>query len=936
MKKSLVWLCVLLWSVFLHGQQDSIYVLAKVHSDLKTIDVQQRITITASDTQDSLQLLNWISAYRKKGTALAKRKLENRKKDLHFAPKEDLGELVSLEVNVLDSIFTVADLDQENIFIQLPSRKTNHQPIHIDLSYTLKLPSARFTGYGKSKNEVDLKYFFLVPDSFKNFAPKEKKFQNFGETAHFGAYWRVDLEVPIGYYSQSNLKEIMPHSFEGKLNEDPEFLITKNKYPRIQARVGNQSVEVDFGYKVNAQQLEYLEFFVPLQLHFIQKKTGLLPKKIFISKAHRKHDDFFGNEDIKFWKLQLRLFSLKDKTDLDYFSILSKKVLEQSLISYKEKHHTIINGLKTYLEIKYLEKHYANKRLLGNLPDVSIFGLQPLKWFHASKMKLLERYNFGYRYMMTRNLDQPIDEDFSKLSNMNALTMSHFESGRVLNYIAESMGEKQFDQFLTKYMKEYQNKPLNTKAFINKVGSVSNNDLGFIKKIYSDTHRINFNLKKVKINNDTVQVKIKHNLPKNIPFPLEQIDEMGRKKTHWVRTKSEKGKDTYYLPNNNTKKLIVNDFMYLPERNYRDNYRYTEGLFSNFKKVKFRFFEDIEDPEYNEIYLYPEWSVNAYDGLLLGMNFSNESFLDKRFHYYFTPYYSTRAKRITGSGKLIYRLMPTHHFLRRISFGVGGSYFHYNYDNAYRKVSAFTSFLLAKEPRSAVNQQVNFSYVHLDKDLPPNIDVSKYYAKYNLFNINYFFLDNRLIHEKYFTLGFQAMEDFQKLSAQAFYRYEFARNKKLTLRWFGGFFLKNRTKTDVFSYGVARITNYAFNYGLLGQSATSGFLSQQFILADGGFKSRVGDFANQWVTSVNADTTIWKIFHLYGDAGFYKNKNATPQFVWDSGVKLRIIPDFLEFYFPVYSTLGFEPQYKDYAKRIRFTLILDLQSIKNVLRRGWY
>jgi hypothetical protein len=84
------------------------------------------------------------------------------------------------------------------------------------------------------------------------------------------------------------------------------------------------------------------------------------------------------------------------------------------------------------------------------------------------------------------------------------------------------------------------------------------------------------------------------------------------------------------------------------------------------------------------------------------------------------------------------------------------------------------------------------------------------------------------------------------------------------------------------------------------------------------------------------DSHVWKMFNVYGDAGVYKNKGKNAEFIWDSGVKLRLIPDFIEIYFPVYSSLGFEPSFKDYGERIRFTLVFNLGAVANTLRRGWY
>lgn len=180
------------------------------------------------------------------------------------------------------------------------------------------------------------------------------------------------------------------------------------------------------------------------------------------------------------------------------------------------------------------------------------------------------------------------------------------------------------------------------------------------------------------------------------------------------------------------------------------------------------------------------------------------------------------------------------------------------------------------------------------------------------------------------------MEDFQKISAEAFYRWEYAQDKKVSFRFFGGYFITNKTKNNLFDYGISRVSNYAFSYGLLGQSATSGLFSQQFILAEGGFKSHVAKSANQWITSVNIDSHVWKWFNVYADAGVYKNRLMNPQFIWDSGVKVKVIPDFLEVYFPIQSSLGFEPSFKDYGSRIRFTLVLNFNAITNYFRRGWF
>ena len=87
---------------------------------------------------------------------------------------------------------------------------------------------------------------------------------------------------------------------------------------------------------------------------------------------------------------------------------------------------------------------------------------------------------------------------------------------------------------------------------------------------------------------------------------------------------------------------------------------------------------------------------------------------------------------------------------------------------------------------------------------------------------------------------------------------------------------------------------------------------------------------------MNVDAHVWRWFNVYADAGVYKNQMQNPQFIWDSGVKVKVIPDFLEIYFPMQSSLGFEPSFKDYGSRIRFTLVLNFSAITGYFRRGWF
>jgi len=924
-------------SVKVFAQQDSIFIHAKISGDKQRISVEQEIIYHNSQDQDihKIKLLNWIASYKNRKTHLLYRQLEDRKKDLYFAKKEQLGNLENLEIAVGKSSVIQLDTNRENLYIPLSQSLKKGESVKISLKYTLKLPSDYFTGYGTSEKKISLKYFFLVPDCFEDAQQKERYYVNIEEIQNFGTYWKVMIEVPAGYYSKSNLPEKYPHYFEGTLKSDPEFLISENQYPSTHLDVDGKNIQVDFGYFLTETEKQNLEFYLPLHLTFIENKTGLLPEKIFINEKFKKEEDFIGNDDVKFWKFHYQLFSDAENTDLDYFGIITKNILNQSIIYEKDTDHWLINGLKTYLEIQYIEQFYKDSKLLGELPEqAQIFGIKPLKWFYASKLKLSERYGLGYQYIQNENFDQKINESFSRLSNYNKTAISNFETGSLFSFIAEKMGTKNFNDFIKKYISGNSDKRINTAQFLDTLKTASNHSSDFLETFMSKKQRVNFKLKKYIETGDDFQVKIAKNTPEKIPFKIETEENNGQVKALWFDTSTSQNPEVYTIPHSNASKILVNNDYSFPESNFRDNYLYTKGLFANTKKIKLKLFRDIPNPENNEVYVNPRANYNAYDNLLLGVNFRNTSLFRRKFVYSVTPYYSSGTEKLTGSAGVSYTFMPPESFFRTLQIGVSGSYFHYDYDLLYKKVSSFANINFTKNPRSDINRSLSFSYNYFEKELGSTVIQTNEYAKYNLWNLNYNYFDQRVIHENYIGSGLQWMKDFKKISAEVFYRYEYAKNKKASLRFFGGYFINNETKNSLFNFGVARISNYSFSYGLIGQSAISGILSQQLIIADGGFKSYVAPSVNQWIGAVNLDSNVWKWFNIYADAGIYKNKYRDPKFIWDSGIKVAVIPDFLEIYFPIQSSLGFEPSFKDYAQRIRFTLVLNPGAIVNYFRRG--
>lgn len=940
MKGNYFFLTILL--CFLHGillaQNDSIYISGVFSPQNNSLNIEQKLVYknNLNHPIDRIKLLNWIAAYKNKGTPLADRKLEDRKNELYFAKPFQLGSLNDLEISLNQTELKFSDLNKENIYVHLGQSLNPEESVTLKLKYNIKLPDAEFTGYGYTENTASIKYFFLVPDWLEDTSQKPKYYRDIEETQSGGNYWSIKIKVPTPYKTLSNLRESADESFEGTLNNDPEFLITQDHYTTIPTVVDDQKITTTLGYPLKENEKEYLEFYLPLQLKFIKDRTGYLPEAIFISEKFREKEDFFGNNDIKVWKFEFPLFTERENTDLDYISILSKKIIESAYLTNKIEDHWLTNGIKTYLEIQYLELNYPDTKLLGMLPETAkIIGIRPLKGLNAGKLKLTDRYGIGYQYIMRQNLDQKITTPFNALSNFNEMAISNFETGSILNFVSERMQQGSFNNFLHYYLSKNINKQLDSQEFITELTNISGNSPELINYLLDNKTRINFKLQKVKKEDDNYKVWISKNTDLEIPFKTETETKDGEKESYWFNTPENKRRFAYRIPQSDAKKVTVNDDYLFPEKNLRDNYIYTTGLFSNAKKWKFKLFKDVPNPEYNEIYVMPNLQFNAYDKILLGGSFKNKSLFDQKFQYTFKPYYSTGTQQLVGSGVMSYSFQPIEQFFRELTIGGSGSYFHYDYDLAYRKFSLFSNLNFRKDPRSTVSRNVGFSYSFFDKDMAIDSDPTEY-SQYNLWNFYFSYSDSKLIHEHYFNANYQTMQDFNKIALEGYYRWEYAEDKKLSFRVFAGLFLNNNTKNNTFDFGISRISNYSFSYNLLGQSATSGLLSQQFVLADAGFKSYVGDTANRWLTTTNIDGQVWKMFNIYADFGLYKNKSIPTKFIWDSGIKLRIVPDLFEIYFPVASTNGFEPSLGNYQNRIRFSLVLSFNTLTSIFRRGWF
>ena len=179
-------------------------------------------------------------------------------------------------------------------------------------------------------------------------------------------------------------------------------------------------------------------------------------------------------------------------------------------------------------------------------------------------------------------------------------------------------------------------------------------------------------------------------------------------------------------------------------------------------------------------------------------------------------------------------------------------------------------------------------------------------------------------------------DSFTKFFASYRNRKYYKEGKQYTFRFFIGF-LSDQINSGNFDFGISRVNDYSFTYNLLGRSETSGFFSQQYVLADAGFKSFINiQMANQRMMSANFSTTLWRGLEFYSDIGLVKNQGQKNRFIYDAGLSLNLIQDYLGLYFPLYSNLGWEIDDKAYASKIRFMLSFQTSQLLSLFTRSWF
>ncbi len=917
--------------------QYEISIDAELKPETKSIQISQQIVFENSSNiaWQEVYLNDWGNSFSSKTTPLAKRFAENYNSSFHFEKKEDRGktDLHSITDNANNPIVWDRDKVADIIKIIPKTPIMPGEKFTVNLMYTVKLPSTKFTRFGVTgNNNYKLKYWYISPavfdDGWQTYSNK-----NTDDLFLTPSSFSIDFKIPQEYTLTSDFNIISETISENQKNillqgkERNQATIYLEKETSFET-IKTDKLTIVTNLKDEKVSPQISALAVDRVVHFLGDKLGEYPfEKMVISEAEYRNSPVYGLNQLPDF---ISPFPAGFEYDMEQLKSITRKYLETSLSLNPRKDSWLIGALQIHLMMEYVDTYYPKMKIIGSLSNFWV-----IRWAHAADLEFNDQYPLLYQNVARNNLQQSLTTSRDSLLKFNKNIANDYYGGAGLKYLSDYLGKGTVSKSIKEFYSENKLKPIKPTTFQETLQKNTTLPINWFFTDYIDSRTtIDFRIKDVEKQGDSLKVTVKNTRKNSMPVSLYGINNDSILFKKWLLPIDSTA--TVTVPKKDIRKLVLNYEKTIPEYNQRNNYKAVKGLFN--RPFQFRLFQDVGDSRYNQVFFMPEFQYNLYDGFVVGPKVYNKTVLPKGFHYKVTPQIGLKSNTIIGSGSLVYTQNLDKESLYSMRYGFAGSYFSYDRDLFYRRYTPFMTFAFRnKDLRNNEKQFINLRSVNVIRDDNPNDPDQE--PNYSVFNLQYVYSNPNLINYFKGVVDYEISAKFSKISTTFEYRKLFLNNRQLNLRFFAGAFLFNDTREneDFFSFALDRPTDYLFDYNYYGRSEQSGLFSQQLIVAEGGFKSQLKPkFANSWITTLNASTNIWKWVYAYGDVGLIHNTDRGTQGVFDTGIRLSLVADYFELYFPLYSNLGWEPGLENYDQRIRFIVTLDLRTLLGLFTRKWY
>ena len=931
-------LLVLLYPIKQFAQHHS-KMTVELNAVTKKLNIQQEITFynNSKDTLNSIVLNDWNNAYSSKSTPLANRFSDEFYNGFHLAKDKERGSTINITILNSDHLFLNWERPKENpdlIMVRLREKLAPNHKTTLIVTYTVKIPSDQFTGFGYGDNgSFNLKNWFLTPTRFENNKFVTYSNTNLDDISNANSNFSIDIKIPTKSKINTDLEIALieqdnsyaTYHLSGENRRDFALFISEKKEFETYSIGSNNIVTNLKDLKLDKTQKQII---INRIVQFVTKQIGEYPnQKIIVSQADYDRNPFYGLNQLPSF---ISPFSDEFVYEIKFLKTYLNTYLKNSLQLNLRNDNWIYDGIQVYTMMKYIEENHPKSKMLGSISEYKI-----LKGYNLTHLNFNEQYSYFYMLMTRKNLDQSLGEPKNVLIKFNEQIASKYRAGLSLRYLDHYLDENAVSKGIQQFYSLSKKSQVAQNDFEKLLKSNTSKNIDwFFDIIIHSREIIDYKFSNVTKTLDSIHFSINNKTNAAVPIPIFGLKKGEIVFKKWLETN--KSDSIYSIDRKNADKIVLNYLNEVPEYNLRNNWKSLKGYSIN-RPIKFNFMKDLEDPYYNQILYVPTISYNLYDGLSPGIRFHNKTILDKPFSFDINPAFSPIKKSLTGGFLFMVNQNNRDSNLYNIKYSLSGAYFHYAPDAAYLKINPMVQ-LRIREPdfRDNRKQMILLRQVMVNREKSA-YSIDNTGENYSVFNAKYSNSRTEITNHFSFKSDLQITGNFSKTSAEFEFRKLFISNRQINMRLYAGTFLFNQTNNDFFSFAVDRPTDYLFDYNFYGRSESTGFFSQQIIIGEGGFKSKLNNsLANQWITTFNGSFNIWNWLEVYGDLGLIKNRNQDPKFIYDNGFRLNLVTNYFELYFPVYSNNGWEIADNKYADKIRFIVTFDLKTLTNLFTRKWF
>lgn len=882
---------------------------------------------------DTLFLNDWAHAFSSFDTPLSKRFAEEFDRSFYLSNKKNLGYTDQLSITQDGNALRWYRLQNQPDIIAIPLTQpmTPREKKYLQLNYNIKIPNARFTGYGvnRSAKTYDLRHWIITLSPYTDGQWKKYSHLNLDDASLPLADYRLRLEIPKSYALSSNLWQKQDissttsnHStyqlWGNQVKEVKLILDQQNQFQTLQLQedfeVSTDLIEPDNSSENVTQSTQRIYDFLNEYLG-----TGQHTKVLVTEKDYNK-SPFYGLSQLP---EILSPFESAFLNEVKLLKALSGNYVSAYLPIDQRQHPWIAEGLHIYLTIKYIERYYPEKKFVGRLARFPI-----IKTYQFAKLDFNEGFMLFSEQMLRLNNYQKATLSKDQLTRYNARIASPYSAGLALRYLEDFIGSSVMHQAIKGLFGQENSNDLESHF-----SQYTDKDLGwFFQNLLENEGFFDFKLSKIKSSDQGISVQLADPYASSIPVKVNLFKADTVVFQQWV----DPSKNTeWILPEVDADFIAINAENGLPEINKKNNWKKINGGLLS-KPLQIRAVKDIENPKSVQVFYNPITGYNLYDGLTGGFRLNNKKMGAQRFSLDIKPQYSFLENTLVGSFSGTYRWYHPQAKNYLTLFNIVGNTFHYAPHKRYTVLAPNISFVFrTPELRSNKRKSINFYLYKVEKSGQLLQTES---PEYTVFKSRYLYANKESINYITSDFGIEFSHFFSKIDYTIDVRKLFPSGRQFQGRLFVGKFLDNRTGDQTyFDFNLNRPTDYLFQYSFFGRSETDGFFGQQFVMAEGGFKSLIPQSnANDWLISSNLNMGLWRWIEAYLDVGLLKNRNESVRTYYGSGIRLNVLPDYLEVFFPMVSSLGWEATQQAYPQKIRFVLSIRTKQLANLFSRRWF